>query len=104
MRKPTPSVSSVSDEALNNKAVIIEKKDLILWSYETKRNKLIIAEEAMMLLSKIGNSKLKDLDLISELVNLHNEYRFPLVQLKNTTQKSIDLALDFLIFLSESKK
>jgi len=80
---------------------IKDQNDIILWSFITKRKKLEILNDSIELIRKIGKNKPKDLNLIKKIINLHNEYRFPLVQLMDTTQKSIDIAYQFLVFLTK---
>ena len=64
---------------------------LTIWSFNTKRTKSKISEESIQLLKKIGKNKPSDLDL-KKMLNLHNEYRFPLVQLMVMSQENIDIA------------
>ena len=86
----------------NSKLLKIKDQiDMIIWSFSTKRNKSEILNDSIELVRKIGKNKPKDLNLIKRMINLHNEYRFPLVQLMDTTQKSIDIAYQFLVFLTK---
>lgn len=77
--------------------------NIAIWSYGTKRTKTEVSEDSIELLKKIGKNKPSDLDL-EKMINLHNEYRFPLVQLIDTTQANIDVAKELFIFLSQTKK
>jgi hypothetical protein len=91
------------------KSIVIEpiidvKNDIVVWSYNTKRNKSQIVDESNQLINEIGDYKLENLDLIKKMINLHNEYRFPIAQLTDTSKKSVDIAHQFLIFLKETSK
>lgn len=76
--------------------------DLTIWSFDTKRPKVTISQDCLELLKKIQKDKPSDLDL-KKMLNLHNEYRFPLVQLMDVSQENIDIAHQFFIFLSQTK-
>jgi hypothetical protein len=81
-----------------------DQKDIIIWSFNTKRSKSEIFNDFIQLNKKINKNKPKDLNLIKKMINLHNEYRFPLIQLMDTNQKSIDIAYQFFNFLIKIKK
>jgi len=83
---------------------INEENDITLWSYDTKRNKLLIVNDSILLIKKINENKPINLYLGKKMINLHNEYRFPLAQLMDATQENINIAYQFLIFLSKIKK
>jgi hypothetical protein len=81
-----------------------EKNDIIVWSYDTKRSKLLIINDSTLLIKKINDNKPINIYLGKKMINLHNEYRFPLSQIIDITQENVDIAYQFLIFLSKTNK
>lgn len=109
MRKPKASNVSTLQERVIKPLVVVETKeveernDLILWTSDSKRVKSFIIEDAKELFRKLEGSKPKDVNSAREMIDIHNEYRFPLVQLDSINQKNVGIAYEFLIFLNESK-